>query len=74
VIHAGTSATLGRRAANATFLESHATDQSNQLIFGMNLTPLVADESLDIVEFVCRHIEKFSADVKSKLGRRLGKI
>jgi len=67
-------ATLGRRAANATFLESHATDQSNQLIFGMNLTPLVADESLDIVEFVCRHIEKFSADVKSKLGRRLGKI
>jgi LmbE family N-acetylglucosaminyl deacetylase len=67
-------ATLGRRAANATFLESHATDHANQLIFGMDLTPLVGDESKDIVEFVCDHIEKFSADVKSKLGRRLGKI
>lgn len=66
-------ATLGRRAGNATFFESHATDQSNQLIFGMNLTPLVADESKDIEEFVCGHIEKFAADVKSKLGRRLGK-
>jgi LmbE family N-acetylglucosaminyl deacetylase len=67
-------ATLGRRAANATFLESHATDHSNQLIFGMDLTPVVADESRDIVEFVCGHIEKFSSDVKLKLSRRLGKI
>lgn len=67
-------ATLGRRAANATFFESHATDRSNQLIFGMDLTPVVADESMDIVEFVCGHIERFSADVKAKLGKRLGKL
>lgn len=66
-------ATHGRRAANATFFESHATDKANQLIFGMDLSPLVADESKDIVEFVCGHIEKFSADVKSKLNQRLGK-
>ena len=66
-------ATLGRRAANATFLESHSTDKSNQLIFGMNLTPLVVDESKDIVEFVCSNIEKFLADVKSQLNKRLGK-
>ena len=32
-------ATLGRRAANATFFESHATDTATQLIFGMDLTP-----------------------------------
>ena len=38
-------ATLGRRAANATFFESHATDKANQLIFGMDLTPVVADEN-----------------------------
>jgi len=67
-------ATLGRRAANATFFESHATDASNQLIFGMDLTPLVADESKDIVEFVCGHIERFSADVRSKVGKRLGRF
>lgn len=66
-------ATLGRRAANATFFESHATDKSNQVIFGMDLTPLVMDESKDIAEFVCGYIEKFSADVKSKLNKRLGK-
>jgi hypothetical protein len=67
-------ATLGRRAANATFFESHATDKSNQLIFGMDLTPLVMDESADIIEFVCGQVEKFSADVRSKLRRRLGRI
>ena len=67
-------ATLGRRAANATFFESHATDRSNQLIFGMNLTPLVADETKDIVAFAAGHIEHFAADVKSKLNQRLGKI
>jgi LmbE family N-acetylglucosaminyl deacetylase len=67
-------ATLGRRAGNATFFESHATDAANQLIFGMNLTPLVADETKDIAEFVGDYIAKFSNDVQAKLGRRLGKI
>ncbi len=67
-------ATLGRRAANATFFDSHATDQSNQLIFGMDLTPLVTDDTRDIVEFVCGFIERFRTDVKMKLNQRLGRI
>jgi hypothetical protein len=67
-------ATFGRRAGNATFFESHATDAANQLIFGMDLTPLVADETKDIAEFVGDYIAKFSDDVQAKLGRRLGKI
>jgi LmbE family N-acetylglucosaminyl deacetylase len=67
-------ATLGRRAANATFFESHTTDKSNQLIFGMDLTPLVVDESRDISEFVCSHIDRFSADVRVKLSKHLGKV
>lgn len=66
-------ATLGRRAANATFFESHATDAANQLIFGTDLTPLVADESTDIVDFVCGFIDRFRDDVKTKLSQRLGK-
>lgn len=65
-------ATLGRRAANATFFNSHATDASTQLIFGMDLTPLVADESKDIVTYVCDLIERFNADVRQKLSQRLG--
>jgi LmbE family N-acetylglucosaminyl deacetylase len=67
-------ATLGRRAGNATFFESHATDASNQLIFGMDLTPVVVDETKDIIEFVCGFIDHFNADVKANLGKRLGKI
>ena len=67
-------ATLGRRAGNATFFESHATDQSNQMIFGMDLTPVVVDETKDILEFVCGFIDRFNAEVKTKLGKRLGKI
>jgi len=65
-------ATLGRRAANATFFESHATDRSSQVIFGMDLTPLVTDATVDIVQFVLDRIDGFAADVKSRLGRQLG--
>jgi LmbE family N-acetylglucosaminyl deacetylase len=65
-------ATRGRRAANATFFQSHSTDSSTQLIFGMDLTPLVTDPSIDILEFVLDFIAAFSADVKEKLGQRLG--
>jgi hypothetical protein len=64
-------ATLGRRAANATFFNSHTTDATTQLIFGLDLTPLVADESIDVVEYVCDLIERFSADVRLKLSKRL---
>jgi len=67
-------ATLGRRAANATFFESHATDTATQLIFGMDLTPLVKDEAKDIVEFVCGFIDRLKRDVATKLNKRLGRI
>ena len=66
-------ATLGRRQANATFFESHATDKATHLIFGMDLTPLVTDPTLDIVEFVAGHIKAFENDVRKKLSGRLGK-
>ncbi len=65
-------ATQGRRAANATFFASHATDASTQLIFGIDLTPVVADETMDIVEFVCGIIDQFREDVRTKLSQRLG--
>jgi len=67
-------ATQGRRAANATFFESHATDKTTQLIFGMDLTPMVADESRDILEYVCGFIDQLKAGVREKLGKRLGQL
>jgi LmbE family N-acetylglucosaminyl deacetylase len=67
------AATAGRRAANATFFNSHATDKATQLIFGMDLTPLAQDESMDIADFTCRLIEKFQADVREQINQRLGR-
>jgi LmbE family N-acetylglucosaminyl deacetylase len=64
-------ATAGRRAANATFFESHQTDKTTELIFGMDLTPLVVDSAVDIAGYACGLIEKFQADVRERLSKRL---
>jgi hypothetical protein len=66
-------ATLGRRSANASFFDPHSTDAATQLIFGMDLTPLVADDSLDIGDFVCAVIDRFRDDVRAKISQRTGK-
>lgn len=66
-------ATLGRRRANATFFESHATDKTEQLWFAMDLTPLVRDEKCDIVEYVTAFVQRFQDDVEQKLRKQLGK-
>lgn len=66
------TATAGRRAANATFFESHATDKVTQLNFAMDLSPLVHDEALNIPEYVCALIRKFEGEVRTKLTSRLG--
>jgi hypothetical protein len=66
-------AILGRRRANATFFESHATDKATAIAFGMDLTPLVVDESRDIIEYVCGFVDEFKADVKQRLSKRLGR-
>ena len=63
--------TAGRRRANATMLESHASDTATSLIFGMDLTPLVTDPTRDIVGYVTGFIEKFREDVSGKLKKRL---
>ncbi len=66
-------ATQGRRRANATFFESHATDKTTMQIFGMDLTPLAQDDSLDLVAYVTQRIDRFKADVLEKLNKRLGR-
>jgi LmbE family N-acetylglucosaminyl deacetylase len=62
-------ATLGRRRANATYFESHATDQAEALWFAMDLTPLVRDDTLDIREFVLGHIDDFRRDVEAQIRK-----
>lgn len=65
-------AAFGRRRANATFYRSHELDDASQIVFAMDLSPLAADDSLDILDYVEEHIRRFQRDVTSKLKRQLG--
>lgn len=64
-------ATMGRRRAHATYHESHATDISTGLNFGMDLMPLIADPDLDIVEYVLAYITRFADDVRTRISSAL---
>jgi LmbE family N-acetylglucosaminyl deacetylase len=66
-------AVMGRRRANATFFDAHASDDASGLAFAMDLTPLIKDGTLDILDWTLSHIERFAADVRSRLSRRLGR-
>jgi LmbE family N-acetylglucosaminyl deacetylase len=61
-------ATLGRRRANATYFTAYSVDASTALSFGMDLTPLVANDQLDIRSYVGGFIERFAADVAGRLA------
>jgi LmbE family N-acetylglucosaminyl deacetylase len=62
-------ATQGRRQANATYAQSHATDTSLQASYAMDLTPLIQDDQLDIRQFAEDHIKRFAADVSARLTK-----
>lgn len=61
-------ATLGRRHANATYLESHATDVLQSATYAFDLTPLIQDDSLDLITYVADVIEGFRSIVIQQLG------
>ena len=60
-------ATMGRRRANATYLESHTVDVSQFVDFAMDLTPLAVDDQLDICEYVAQHTQRFARDVERRI-------
>ena len=62
-------AAMGRRRAHATYHASHATDASTGMVFAMDLTPLIEDDSLDIADFVQAHIDRFAADVQARIAQ-----
>ena len=65
-------ATMGRRRAHATYHESHAIDAAHMVNFGMDLTPLAHNETLEPTEYVNSFIRRFSENVVSKI-RKLSK-
>ncbi len=64
-------ATAGRRLAHATYHTSHATDAYEGITWAMDLTPLVADPSLDVADYTLAYIERFAADVRGRLAKFL---
>ena len=62
-------ATEGRRRANATYAQSHTTDNSEAYTYGMDLTALTEDDSLDIQNFILGYIERFKKDVAQRLQK-----
>jgi LmbE family N-acetylglucosaminyl deacetylase len=63
-------ATAGRRRAHATYFESHATDQHNALIWGMDLTPLMHDG--DPAAHVLSYIKRFEEEVLTRVAKLSG--
>ncbi|MCS7227577.1 MAG: PIG-L family deacetylase [Endomicrobia bacterium] len=60
-------ATLGRRRANATYYASHGLDTATAMIYAIDLTPLVLDPKLDVIDYTLQFIEKFKNDVKNRI-------
>jgi LmbE family N-acetylglucosaminyl deacetylase len=56
-------ATAGRRLAHATYFASHGTDEESALNFAMDLTPLIDDPDLPVIEYVAAFIDRFRDDV-----------
>ena len=65
-------ASMGRRKANATYFESHGVDTLQGLSIGMDLTPLIQDETRDIASFIQQHIDTFAQEVSARLERVSG--
>ncbi|HNZ16933.1 MAG TPA: PIG-L family deacetylase [Candidatus Hydrogenedentes bacterium] len=62
-------ATMGRRKAHATYFASHGVDLTTGMNFGMDLTPLVTDESKDPAAYVQELIQRFSDEVKARMAK-----
>jgi LmbE family N-acetylglucosaminyl deacetylase len=61
-------ATIGRRSAHATYRASHTVDQASQLIYAMDLTPLIDGREKSIHAFVQAKIDRFVKDVMNQIN------
>ena len=63
------SATIARRRAHATYHQSHSVDAAQMINFGIDLTPLIQDETLDPAEYVGGFIRRFAEDVNCRIKK-----
>jgi LmbE family N-acetylglucosaminyl deacetylase len=62
-------ATMGRRRAHATYLESHGVDVSTGINFAMDLTPLIEDPDNNILEYLQEHMTRFVNQVTKSVSQ-----
>ena len=60
-------AVIGRRLANATFLDAYAPDEASRLSFAMDLSPLVQDDQLSPTAYVQDILATLSAEISRAL-------
>ena len=63
------AAALGRRLANATFFASHDVDDCDSMSYGLDITELIRDDSLNPAEFINKYIDNFRNEVKNRIER-----
>jgi len=63
------SATLGRRLANATYFDSHSSDQAKAYTVAVNLRPLLVDRNLSLESFMNAHLARFKRDVAERIQK-----
>lgn len=68
------TACMGRRVANATFFASHDTDKIESASYGLDITELVNDESINAKDFIIKFVEKLRFEIEDRVDRMSGKI
>jgi LmbE family N-acetylglucosaminyl deacetylase len=63
------TAFIGRLRANGTFQDPQTVDRAKPVLFAMDLTPLIRDNTMDLADFVAARIERFQADVTSRIRK-----
>lgn len=62
-------AVRGRRIVNATYQEGYAIGHDHEVAFAVDLLPLVEDPSIPVTDYVRHMVERFRADIFSRLER-----
>ena len=61
-------AAAGRYRANATFFASHGVDTASNLIYGMDLMPLVKDPALDVGDYVISLMQETETAIRKQIS------
>jgi len=62
-------ASMGRRRAHATYFATHGVDDTQGIIFAMDLTPLIQEPEINIHVYVMEFIDRFAQDVSMRLKK-----